>query len=181
MVKVVRPTLRWKKRKGASLYNIQVFRMNGNKFSKVHSSFPKTNRVRLPGGRLKRGERYVWRVWPFVGRTSAKQPIGVSYFDVAPLPKTRTRLTAPKGSSVRAKRKLNLRWAKSAGATRYSVVVTRGKATVYKRTTKATRATVPKSKLRKKGSYRIRVRIIGRSGAAVASGSTWAAASIRVR
>lgn len=79
----VRPRLRWKKVKGATLYNVQIFRMKGSKFTKVHSVFPRGTSVTVPRGRLAKGERYVWRVWSFKGRSAASRPIGVSYFDVA--------------------------------------------------------------------------------------------------
>jgi hypothetical protein len=180
VLRTVRPTLRWKRNAKATLYNVQVFRMQGSRFVKVHSSFPKTNKLRLPKGRLARGQRYVWRVWPFTGRTSSKRPIGVSYFDVAPLPKTRVRLKAPRASTVRTRRALAVRWTKSADARRYTVDVRRGKTTVFRRTTARTRLTIPGAKLRKAGTYRIRVRITA-SKTETATAATWALGSVKAR
>lgn len=77
-----RPVLRWKARKGARIYNVQVFRVRGASATKIVSAFPLTNRYRFPAGRLRFGERYVWRVWPHVGGKYPKKPLGLSYFDV---------------------------------------------------------------------------------------------------
>jgi hypothetical protein len=77
-----RPVLRWPARTGARLYNVQVFRLAGASYVKVLSAFPRTNRLRVPAGRLRRGARHVWRVWPMVGRSFTPEPIGVSYFEV---------------------------------------------------------------------------------------------------
>ena len=78
----LRPTLRWPTRRGAQLYNVQVFQVNGEELTKVVSAFPRNNVFRVPPGRLKAGLRYIWRIWPFVGGSYPGQPLGVSYFDV---------------------------------------------------------------------------------------------------
>jgi len=82
----VRPTaatLRWKRARGATLYNIQIFRIDGTTYRKVHSAFPRGLRYRVPSRVLKPGKRYVWRVWPYVGRTRSytRNPLGISWFD----------------------------------------------------------------------------------------------------
>jgi hypothetical protein len=79
----VRPTLRWTKRRGAVLYNIQIFRVNAEGVTKVVTAFPRTTWFKVPGRRLKAGKTYVWRVWPYMSRSRAsKKPLGISYFRV---------------------------------------------------------------------------------------------------
>jgi hypothetical protein len=82
-----RPTLTWPRVRGATLYNVQLFRLDGRRFTKVHSAFPRANRYRVPARKLKPGKRYVFRVWPYVGRTGryARRPVGTSWFDVRPV------------------------------------------------------------------------------------------------
>lgn len=82
----LRPTLRWKPRRGTVLYNVQVFRLDGMRLRKVLSAFPRVTRYRVPKNRLKRGQRYVWRVWPYLGRAKGftPRPLAVSFFDVRP-------------------------------------------------------------------------------------------------
>lgn len=77
-----RPLLTWKKRRGATLYNVQLYRVNGTRYRKVMSVFPRTNRVRVPHRRLARNTVYVWRVWPYLSSSKryAKAPIGTSWF-----------------------------------------------------------------------------------------------------
>jgi len=77
-----RPLLRWTARRGARLYNVQVFRMRGTRVTKVLSAFPRANRLRVPAGRLAPGHRYIWRVWPYVGRGYVARPLGLSWFAV---------------------------------------------------------------------------------------------------
>ncbi|HWH15499.1 MAG TPA: hypothetical protein VNT51_12200 [Miltoncostaeaceae bacterium] len=79
-----RPTLTWPRVRGATLYNVQVFRVNGRRYVKVHTAFPRSSRLRMPARKLRTGERYVWRVWPYYGasRRYARTPLGISYFDV---------------------------------------------------------------------------------------------------
>lgn len=76
-------TLRWKPTRGATIYNVQVFRLKGTKYVKVLSAFPRAPRYRVPKGKLKAGQRYAWRVWPFMARPKAytKKPFGISWFD----------------------------------------------------------------------------------------------------
>jgi hypothetical protein len=78
----LRPTLRWPARRGADLYNVQVFSVVGEKLTKVVSSFPRNNFFKLPPNRLKPNTRYIWRVWPYINGSYPNQAIGVSYFDV---------------------------------------------------------------------------------------------------
>ena len=77
-----RPILRWPARRGARLYNLQVFRLRGASITKVVSAFPHLNRIRVPARRLAFGHRYVWRVWPYLARGYPARPLGLSFFDV---------------------------------------------------------------------------------------------------
>lgn len=90
-----RPTLRWARRAGARLYNVQVFAFRGRQGRpvKILSAFPSRPSFRLPAGRLRFGERYSWRVWPFYGRGRgfARRPIGVSHFRVLRPSRARSR------------------------------------------------------------------------------------------
>jgi hypothetical protein len=82
-----RPTLRWAApTRRARLYNVQVFRLRprDRALVKVLSVFPRATRYRVPRrSRLAQGTCYVWRVWPFRGRTFTARPLGVSNFCVA--------------------------------------------------------------------------------------------------
>jgi hypothetical protein len=79
-----RPLLRWKARARARLYNVQIFRVAAKgRLAKIRSVFPRGNRFRLSKRRrLPRGACYVWRVWPYMGRSFTKKPLGVSHFCV---------------------------------------------------------------------------------------------------
>jgi hypothetical protein len=78
-----RPVLRWPAIVGARFFNVQVFRLRpGAAAAKVASIFPRTNRVRLPPGRLRDRARYAWRVWPFMRGGYTAAPLGVSLFSV---------------------------------------------------------------------------------------------------
>ena len=124
----VRPVLRWKSRKGASLYNVQVFRLKGTKLTKVVTAFPRSTSYRVPKGKLKAGFRYVWRVWPFVNQRFPGQPLGVSYFDVKQTAKSlaRSRLLAPTGTTVKVGKAMTVRWRAKSGSAAYKVQVLRG-------------------------------------------------------
>ena len=54
------PLLRWSPSKGATHYNVQVFR--GTRL--VLSAWPRRSRLRVPRGVLDQGRTYVWVVWP---------------------------------------------------------------------------------------------------------------------
>ena len=78
-----RPLLRWKAYPGARLYNVQVFRLRGRtSLTKVVSTLPRLNRFRVPAGRIAWGTRYIWQVWPYLGRGYPSRPLGLSYFSV---------------------------------------------------------------------------------------------------
>ena len=79
-----RPVLRWKARKSANFYNVQVFRLAGKRLVKVLSVFPKRNHIRVPAGRLAAGATHVWRVWPMVDGRYTPKPLGISNFEVRP-------------------------------------------------------------------------------------------------
>ncbi len=86
----LRPTLSWRSRAGARLYNLQLFLVEGTAPRKIHSAFPASARYRVPRGVLAFGRRYLWRPWPYLAGGYTKQPVGVSFFDVA----RRVRLSA---------------------------------------------------------------------------------------
>lgn len=97
-LRTVRPVLTWSRGpKGTTLYNVQVFRVGANtttqnatvQLTKLRSVFPRARQVRLRG--LKRGQCYVWRVWPYIGSKFTVKPLGVSNFCIAAAPKRRAR------------------------------------------------------------------------------------------
>jgi hypothetical protein len=65
------PVLTWKPSKGASYYNVQVFR-NGKR---VLIAWPSRPSYRIPAGKLTPGT-YVWFVWPALGATRANARFG---------------------------------------------------------------------------------------------------------
>ncbi|MBJ7457367.1 MAG: hypothetical protein JHC74_15045, partial [Thermoleophilia bacterium] len=77
-----RPLLRWRAHSSAQLYNVQVFRLRGVKATKVLSAFPRSTRFRVPAKKIAAGDRYVWRVWPYLAKGYPDRPLGLSYFDV---------------------------------------------------------------------------------------------------
>ena len=79
-----RPLLRWKAAARARLYNLQIYRVaSRGQLVKIRSVFPRGNRFRLSNKRrLAKGSCYVWRVWPYLGRSFTKKPLGVSHFCV---------------------------------------------------------------------------------------------------
>jgi len=60
------PRLSWKPVKGASYYNVQVFRIVGRK--RVAISWPRTTSYTIPRSKLVKGKTYVWYVWPGFGK-----------------------------------------------------------------------------------------------------------------
>lgn len=85
VLKTLTPTLSWKRYPKATLYNVQIFRVRGGGSVKVLSAFPRGTRFVIPRGKLVRGQRYVWRVWPYLGRVRryTRTQLGTSYFDVS--------------------------------------------------------------------------------------------------
>jgi hypothetical protein len=77
-----RPLLRWRAHSSAQLYNVQVFRLRGAKATKVLSAFPRSTRFRVPAKKIASGDRYLWRVWPYLAKGYPERPLGLSYFDV---------------------------------------------------------------------------------------------------
>jgi hypothetical protein len=79
-----RPLLRWKAAARARLYNLQIFRVaSRGRLVKIRSVFPRGNRFRLSNRRrLAKGSCYVWRIWPYLGQSFTKRPLGVSHFCV---------------------------------------------------------------------------------------------------
>jgi len=82
-IKPAAATLKWKRTRGATLYNLQIFRIDGTTYRKVHSAFPRGLKYRVPKKILKPGRRYVWRVWPYLGakKKYTPAPFGISWFD----------------------------------------------------------------------------------------------------
>ncbi|MCB0880890.1 MAG: hypothetical protein KDC33_01560 [Thermoleophilia bacterium] len=79
-----RAVLRWARVRGARMYNVQLYRVTTTGFRHVASRFPRANRMRVPAKVVRKGQRYVWRVWPFMGRGKGfrARPVGVSWFRV---------------------------------------------------------------------------------------------------
>jgi hypothetical protein len=178
----LRPVLRWKARKGATLYNVQVFRLKGTKLTKVVTAFPRGLSYRVPRGKLKVGFRYVWRVWPYVNRSFPNQPLGVSYFDVTPTAKAlaRSHLLAPAGISARAGRALTVRWAAKAGSAAYKVQVLRGAKVAFEQIATVRTLQVPATAM---GKGAITLRVLASKGASQTAfaGSAWAQADLKIR
>ncbi len=66
-VRTLAPRLSWPRYRGATVYNVQVYRMQGTRFVKVVSAFPRRNAYVVSAKKLKKGQRYLWRVWPYIG------------------------------------------------------------------------------------------------------------------
>lgn len=77
-----RGVLRWRRAGAATVYNVQVFRIAGTRYRKVLTAFPRGTTLRMPPRRLVPGQRYVWRVWPYVGKRArySRAPMGISWF-----------------------------------------------------------------------------------------------------
>ena len=88
VVTTTRPVLHWKPRRDAVRYNVQIYATSAaGPLRKVRSVFPRSAHYRLPARRsLAAGSCYVWRVWPFLGKSFARTPLGVSHFCVAGTP-----------------------------------------------------------------------------------------------
>ena len=107
-----RPLLSWRRRPGASLYNLQVFRVHDGTLTKIVSSFPHGTRTRVRG--LRFGERYAWRVWPYLrGSGYTQAPLGTSFFDMSrPLRLSRGQMLVNRRIAQAALRRVNAieRW-----------------------------------------------------------------------
>jgi hypothetical protein len=99
-IRTRKPILRWARGpRNATAYNVQVFRV-GNatanqrtvRLIKFRSLFPRGRKVRVKG--LAAGRCYVWRVWPYIGRSFTRSPLGVSNFCVAKSAGRRARTAA---------------------------------------------------------------------------------------
>jgi hypothetical protein len=89
-IRVARPLLRWRGLpKGTTLVNLQIFLFRNQK--KVLSRFPRGTSFRVPAGVLKPGNRYVWRIWPYIGRLKrySAKPLAMSYLDMVKKPTPR--------------------------------------------------------------------------------------------
>ena len=76
------PLLRWGGRRGATLYNVQIYWLHGSSATKVVSLFPRAHHLRVPAGRVAFGHTYIWRVWPYLKGRYTDRPLGLSYFSV---------------------------------------------------------------------------------------------------
>ena len=110
-VVTLRPVFRWKKGPaGTTLYNIQIFRVAKREAGtaptivKILSAFPRRTSYRTTK-RLRPGQCYVWRVWPYKGTSFTPKPLGISNFCVASakvLKKNRARAKARIGARQQA-------------------------------------------------------------------------------
>lgn len=102
-----RPLLSWRASPGASVYNLQIFRVRGTSLSKVSSTFPRGTRARASG--LRFGLRYAWRVWPYRrGSGYTPSPLGLSYFDmVRPVRADAARMLVDRRIAQAAVRRVN--------------------------------------------------------------------------
>jgi hypothetical protein len=102
-----RPLLSWRRHPGASLYNLQIFRVRGETLTKIVSRFPRGTRARVRG--LRFGERYAWRVWPYVRRSGyTRLPLGMSFFDMSrPLRLSRGQMVVDRRIAQAALRRVN--------------------------------------------------------------------------
>lgn len=81
-----RPTLRWRVTRGATYYNVQIFR--GAR--RVLNAWSDDTRLRVPEGVLRQGRAYVWVVWPATGSRAAARygaALGRSTFAVTLRPR----------------------------------------------------------------------------------------------
>ncbi len=81
-----RPTLRWRAQRGATYYNVQIFR--GSR--RVLNAWSADARLKVPKGVLRQGRSYVWVVWPATGARSAARygaAIGRSTFAITLRPR----------------------------------------------------------------------------------------------
>ncbi len=84
------PVLQWTKGpKGTTVYNLQLFKVVRKRpnlppvVTKVYSAFPKGTQFRVPASKTLPGTCYVWRIWPYTGRSFTKSPLGISNFCIA--------------------------------------------------------------------------------------------------
>ena len=61
--------------------------MRAGKSTKVLSAFPRRARLRVPAGKVAFGDRYLWRVWPYLSTGYTPKVLGLSYFDVRARPR----------------------------------------------------------------------------------------------
>ncbi len=87
-IATLRPVFRWKKGPaGTTLYNLQLFRVvrrdagKAPTIKKIVSVFPRGLRWKMTS-RVKPGQCYVWRVWPYTGTAFTPKPLGISNFCV---------------------------------------------------------------------------------------------------
>lgn len=89
IIATLRPMFRWTKGpRGTTLYNLQIFQVTKREAGKaptivkVHTAFPRGTTYKLPR-KVRAGQCYVWRVWPYAGSSFTPKPLGISNFCVA--------------------------------------------------------------------------------------------------
>ncbi len=108
IIPTLRPVLQWRKGpRGTKLYNLQLFRVTARKgarprITKVLSTFPRGLQYRASRRNLRPNTCYVWRVWPYTGRSFTPKPVGVSNFCVAKAKVVRTKEAAARAKRVEA-------------------------------------------------------------------------------
>ncbi len=175
-----RPLLRWPRIRSATTFNVQIFRVEGNRFVKVYSGFPRSNRLRVPTRALKFGERYVWRVWPFRGRKAAKNPIGSSFFDIRSKDQIYAlRVLGPK-RVLEVGKNAQVRWRPRTGTKQYRLRLMRDGKREFQMITRRKRASIPGQRLSEAGTYTLLVHLgVGRPKARK-FGATWIRVPLQV-
>jgi hypothetical protein len=103
------PVLQWTKGpRGTTLYNLQLFKVIRKRpnlppvVTKVYSAFPRGTQFRLPKSKTLPGTCYIWRIWPYTGKSFTKSPLGISNFCIASKAKL---AKAAKAAAAKKKRK----------------------------------------------------------------------------
>ncbi len=102
------PVLQWAKGpRGTTLYNLQLFKVIRKRpnlppvVTKVYSAFPRGTQFRVPASKTLPGTCYIWRIWPYTGKSFTKSPLGISNFCIAS--KARLAKAAKAAAKKRAK------------------------------------------------------------------------------
>ena len=102
------PVLQWAKGpRGTTLYNLQLFKVIRKRpnlppvVTKVYSAFPRGTQFRVPASKTRPGTCYIWRIWPYTGKSFTKSPLGISNFCIAS--KARLAKAAKAAAKKRAK------------------------------------------------------------------------------
>lgn len=118
------PVLQWTRGpRGTKLYNLQIFRVIKRKgttprIAKILSRFPRKTQFRAPKRKLRPSTCYVWRVWPYTGRSFTPKPVGVSNFCVASPKVLKRKAAQARARKIAAARRAALARARKAAARR---------------------------------------------------------------